>query len=71
MRPSKTQRGAHTDLVVAASELRDFLGLFSDTSQDTLIEELSAGAQEKIGNFLGYPVGVVPVTDYYLSLIHI
>lgn len=65
VRPGHTVRGAHGDLLVAPAGMRDFLGLFSDTSQDTVLEDLSAFAQEKVGDFIGVPVRKVDVTDYF------
>ena len=65
VRPATVRRGAHGTLLLAPATMRDYLGLFSDASQDAVLEELSAFAQEKIGDFVGVSLGAISVTNYF------
>ena len=49
-------------------ELRQELGLFSDTSQDDLITDLALTATERIGEMVGGTLAAVPVDDFYPRL---
>ena len=65
MQPGMTRRGASEGLVLGADGLRSFVGLFSDTSMDAVLEEISGAAQELVGAYTGIPLGGTPVEDFF------